>query len=178
MDRTASERCCTTVVLENAYCGQHQRCSVLSHSTRVRTHTLFPVSNKTSIVFVPTDVGRIGIGICHDIRFPELAMLLVQHHLLYFLFQAKRQQEPVRSTSSASFCSSCDRLCQTRCAPDLLSVCVQREHGGASHAEIQVPHSSFFHFSSALCQQLYLYCTLPPVKIGRNVGIRMLRQLI
>uniref|UniRef100_A0A453R2L9 CN hydrolase domain-containing protein n=1 Tax=Aegilops tauschii subsp. strangulata TaxID=200361 RepID=A0A453R2L9_AEGTS len=24
---------------------------------------------------VDTDVGRIGIGICHDIRFPELAML-------------------------------------------------------------------------------------------------------
>ncbi|XP_059656093.1 omega-amidase, chloroplastic-like [Cornus florida] len=33
----------------------------------------FTAGDKSTIV--DTDVGRIGIGICHDIRFPELAML-------------------------------------------------------------------------------------------------------
>ncbi|KAG8380136.1 hypothetical protein BUALT_Bualt07G0162200 [Buddleja alternifolia] len=41
------------------------------------------ISFKESDIFVPgeeptiidTDVGRIGVGICHDIRFPELAMV-------------------------------------------------------------------------------------------------------
>ncbi|GFY97189.1 nitrilase/cyanide hydratase and apolipoprotein N-acyltransferase family protein [Actinidia rufa] len=35
---------------------------------------------------VDTDVGRIGIGICHDIRFPELAMLYRERgaHLICF----------------------------------------------------------------------------------------------
>ena len=52
--------------------------------------------------------------------------------------------------------------CQTRCAPDMLSFCIQHEHRGASvgpHAEIQVRYSvtafpAFFSssvFSSALC---------------------------
>ncbi|KAI3934315.1 hypothetical protein MKW92_016449 [Papaver armeniacum] len=30
---------------------------------------------------VDTDVGRIGVGICHDLRFPELAMLAVDNQL-------------------------------------------------------------------------------------------------
>ncbi|KAH6790082.1 Nitrilase/cyanide hydratase and apolipoprotein N-acyltransferase family protein [Perilla frutescens var. frutescens] len=33
----------------------------------------FSAGNQTTLV--DTDVGRIGIGICHDIRFPELAMV-------------------------------------------------------------------------------------------------------
>jgi omega-amidase len=31
-----------------------------------------------SITVVDTDAGRLGIGICYDIRFPELAMLYAQ----------------------------------------------------------------------------------------------------
>ncbi|GMH03794.1 hypothetical protein Nepgr_005633 [Nepenthes gracilis] len=38
-----------------------------------RESDFFSTGDKPTIV--DTDVGRIGIGICHDIRFPELAML-------------------------------------------------------------------------------------------------------
>ncbi|CAD6337305.1 unnamed protein product [Miscanthus lutarioriparius] len=40
---------------------------------KLKESDTFTGGQKTTIV--DTDVGRIGIGICHDIRFPELAML-------------------------------------------------------------------------------------------------------
>ncbi|KAL6861201.1 hypothetical protein ACP4OV_016901 [Aristida adscensionis] len=66
---------------------------------------------------VDTDVGRIGIGICHDIRFPELAMLY-------------RSREPISIMTYP-----------TRCTLDMLSFCVQHEHWGTPlgpYAEIQL----------------------------------------
>ena len=44
------------------------------------------LSPGTTATVVDTDVGRLGIGICYDIRFPELAIMYAQRGVQLIVF--------------------------------------------------------------------------------------------
>lgn len=47
-----------------------------------------------SITVVDTDAGRLGIGICYDIRFPELAQLYAQRGAQLIVYPGALEQLP------------------------------------------------------------------------------------
>ncbi len=47
-----------------------------------------------SITVVDTDAGRLGIGICYDIRFPELAQLYAQRGAQLIVYPGALEWQP------------------------------------------------------------------------------------
>ena len=79
---------------------------------------------------VDTDAGRLGIGICYDLRFPELAMLYADRgaQLLVYpgasLFHTAGSivQGFLHTLSSWHVSAGCEK-CQLRCTPAAASGC-------------------------------------------------------
>ena len=44
---------------------------------------------------VDTDVGRLGVGICYDIRFPELAIMYAQRGAQLIVYPGKLSLSPI-----------------------------------------------------------------------------------
>lgn len=64
------------------------------------SQTLSPGQQPT---VVDTDVGRLGIGICYDIRFPELAMIYAQRGVQLIVYPGTAILNGCIATGSSSF---------------------------------------------------------------------------
>ena len=124
-------------------------------------------AGKTGTV-VDTDAGRLGIAICYDIRFPELAMMYAQRGAQLIVYPGEGIIIPTSLESSASCCGyrSCPFL-------GLLSDPISLTMAGIPlHVQALYPNSSVYgQFFMEPFESSALNTSAPRGTLGHDKGV-------